>query len=261
MSATTSPVPLIGTSDPIGPSIIEAFETLDKWKGCRVDGAPKRMVYEHNRSRAAGSGFPSCMELGLSRGLSEHEVASLFGWTTGDYRWETVEFEDYPFLPNKMTKVKCHLTRDDVMPYVHVLGSALSKLPPLLSTQTLWRGHRRKLDSTDVGGIVILKGFTSVTRDRDTASEFVTKANEGRSGERTLLAFLDHKSSRCIAKFSALNNEMEVMFPLDTTFEIVSPPEGGSGEDQKAVEAAVRRLQKEMPEAEIDLVYLKEIPG
>ena len=94
-------------SDPLTPLIIEAFEKLDKWKGCLLDAAPSRMVFEHNRKRAAGNGFPSSIEIGKKFGLTDHEISALFGWTTGDYRFlnpiarggDTVDFEDYPFLP------------------------------------------------------------------------------------------------------------------------------------------------------------------
>ena len=256
------------TNNPLAPFVIEGFEQLNKWKECLVDAtAPKRMVFEHNRKRAAGNGFPSSIEIGDTFGLTEHEVSALFGWTTGDYRFinpiargeETVEFEDYPFLPTQLTKAKCRLHRNDVLPYVQVLNSALSKLPLLVSSQVLWRGHRRKLLETSVGSKVVMKGFTSVSRDRDNALAFCVKANEGRSNRRTLLAFLDHHSSRCIAKFSARKDEMEVMFPLDSTFEVVCEPEGTSEKDKQAVREAVERLRKELPDAEIDLVYLKEV--
>ena len=254
-------------NDPLTPLIIEAFEKLDKWKGCLLDAAPSRMVFEHNRKRAAGNGFPSSIEIGKRFGLTDHEISALFGWTTGDYRFlnpiarggDTVDFEDYPFLPTKLVKATCRLHRDDVMPYVHVLNSALLKLPPLVNSKLLWRGHRRRLSQKSIGSRVVMKGFTSVSRDRDNALAFCVKANEGRSNQRTLLAFLENHSSRCIAKFSARKDEMEVMFPLNTTFEVVAEPEDSSKEDKKAVDEAVERLRNDLPDAEIDLVYLKEV--
>ena len=62
--STMSSVASVGSgtavaNDPLTPLIIEAFEKLDKWKGCLLDAAPSRMVFEHNRKRAAGNGFPS----------------------------------------------------------------------------------------------------------------------------------------------------------------------------------------------------------
>lgn len=282
--SVSSSVDAITSNTPQLPSfIIEGFEKLDKWKECLLVAStssatpPKRMVFEHNRKRAANNGFPSSIEIGTkSYGLTVHEVAALFGWTTGDYRFlnpiargeQTVVFDDYPFLPNQLTKASCRLHRDDVLPYIHILNSALLKLPPLVSsTQILWRGHRRKLlQKKTLGSKILMKGFTSVTRDRDTALEFCIKSNEGRSKQRTLLAFVQHSTSRCISKFSARKDEMEVLFPLDTTFEVVAEPhhdEHSSSssveEDKQAVKEAVERLRKDMPDAEIDLVYLKEI--
>ena len=203
-----------------------------------------------------------------------HEIAAIFGWTTGDYRFinpiargePIVVFEDYPFLPDQLTKASCRLHRNDVLPYIRVLNSALLKLPPLVVSSSsqilLWRGHRRKLPKNVVGSKILMKGFTSVTRDRDTALEFCIKSSEGRSNQRTLLAFVEHSTSRCVAKFSARKDEMEVLFPLDTTFEVVEEPDPENScveEDKQAVKEAVERLRKDIPDAEIDLVYLKEI--
>jgi hypothetical protein len=273
VSSSTIEKPLVGLSK----KIIDGFERLDKWKGCQTveEGSstpsPKRLVFEHNRARAAATGFPTRLEVGQKQfGLTDHEVAAIFGWTTGDYRFvnpiargqDRVVFEEYPFLPNSMTQVTCELSRQDVMPYIHVLDSALSKLPTISSSsssqQSLWRGHRRKV-SSEIGTTLVLNGFTSASRDRDSALAFAEKANEGKSDKRTLLAFVEHSSSRCLAKVSARRNEVEVIFPRDSTFEVVASPTDRSEDDKLVVQRATERLRKSMPDAEIEVVYLKEV--
>eukprot|EP00961_Rhodomonas_salina_P282760 3821179-Rhodomonas_salina.1 len=89
-----NPMPMISDDRVHSMIAIRGFETLNKWKDCTSDDddirrkIPERMVYEHNRARAARSGFPSVLEVGRSPafGLTDHEVAAIFGWTTGDYR-------------------------------------------------------------------------------------------------------------------------------------------------------------------------------
>lgn len=253
----------------LDPATIGAYESLNKWKGCSRTDAPTRLVYRHNRSRAATTGFPTRLATGTNIGLTEHETAAVFGWTTGDYRLlnpiarglPIVEFDDYPFLPQEMTKTTCRLSRADVMPYVRVLSSALSKLPPLSSQQMLWRGHRRRLVPSGVGRIFKMQGFTSVTRDRENAIEFATKSNEGRSNQRTVIGILGHSGGKCISKLSARPGEMEVLFPPSTVFEVVDPPGDTGGDDLRAVQKAAERMRESMPGAEIDLIYVREVEG
>jgi len=144
-----------------------------------------------------------------------------------------------------------------------VLHSALSKLPDLPSRhQRLWRGHRRKVTpSPTIGDIVTMEGFVSVTRDRESALEFATKANEGRSNERTLVAFLEHSSAKCVAKLSARSGETEALFPPGAMFEVVEPPGDTADEDGMAVRRAVERMRQNVPGADIDLVYVREVFG
>jgi hypothetical protein len=275
-------------------TIIAGFESLNKWNHCittmeeRQSKIPKRMVYQHNRARAAGSGFPTVLEMGCQRGLTDHKVAVLFGWTTGDYRFvnpiargnPTTEFTDYPFLPHQMTKATFVLSRDDVLPYIQIMNSALSKLEPESSSQhyCFWRGQtRRPIPSSSsnnnnddnnnndivVGSTFVLKGFTSVTRDRENALEFCTKTDGVSSAaQRTLLCIVESKSGRCLSKFSARSDEMEVLFPLDTTFEVVEPPpedDSSFEQNQKAADQAREELQAKLPGAQIELIYVKEI--
>lgn len=265
LSQNHVPVAPTAAESPLDSNTTEGFERLDKWKGCK--NAPKRFVFEHNHSRAKNTGFPTRSEIGKNLGLTNHEVAAVFGWTTGDYRFvnpiargqESVEFDDYPFLPNSMKKATCELSRQDVMPYVDVLSSAFSKLPANSSSkEVLWRGHRRQV-SNKVGTIFTLKGFTSVSRDRDNALTFAEKANEGRSNMRTLIAFVEHSNSRDLAKLSARRDEMEVVFPRDTMFEVVAAPKERVVEDESAAMWATVRLRKAMPGAKIEVVYLKEV--
>mmetsp|Transcript_37533 Transcript_37533/g.63926 ORF Transcript_37533/g.63926 Transcript_37533/m.63926 type:complete len:344 (+) Transcript_37533:200-1231(+) len=265
---------------------LTAYEQLDKWKECLLDNnlpnnvvrnsnkkPPSRRVYEHNRKRAAGTGFPTRLAVGRSLGLTDHETASIFGWTTGDYRLLNpaargrgekkmsmiVEFDEYPFLPHDTTKVTCRLSKEDISPYLAVLTSALYKLPPLNNSQILWRGHRRPIYPSAPGTMVTMDGFTSVTRDRETAIEFAVKSNEGRSKKRTLLCILEHYSARAISKLSARSNEMEVLFPPRRTFEIVDAPKDTKSDDLRAVQNAVEKLQKEIPGAEVEIVYVCEV--
>lgn len=257
-------------------AVIARFEALDKWKQCvttqgeNVDATkiPNRMVYQHNKSRAAGSGFPSALEVGHSRGLTDHEAAAIFGWTTGDYRFinpiargnETTEFSDYPFLPHQITKVNFVMMREEVLPYIQILSVALSKLPTQPGDQRLWRGHMRPLpDATQtVGATFLMKGFTSVTRDRENALEFCIK-NSGESPKQmVLLAIVESISGRCVSKFSARSEEMEVLFPLDTMFEVVEPPADYLEIDQNAVQQATKQVQNKAPGTTITLVYVMQ---
>lgn len=268
---------------------IRGYEQLDKWKGCpsfptttgtggstsatTCSKAVSRPVYQHNRARAAATGFPTRLAVGTKLGLSEHETSSVFGWTTGDYRLinpiardigaRVVEFDEYPFLPQDTAKVKCRLAREDVLPYIRVLQSALSKVPALQDRQRLWRGHRRQFCNRDTrpGSIIRLDGFTSTTRDRDRALEFATKANEGRSQKRTLMCILQHENAKCISKLSARREEGEVLFSPGTILEVVDPPGDTYKNDADAVQRAVERMRKleSMSEATIDLIYAKEV--
>jgi len=274
-SASADPTDACDAQQQLDAQIIDAYENLDKWKRCILDldgtlevaKLPVRLVYKHNRSRAAGTGFPTRLTVGRNMGITDHETAAIFGWTTGDYRLlnpiargdDKVEFDEYPFLPTKLAKVTFQLTREEVMPYVRVLSSALSKLSALSSHKMrLWRGHRRLIRPSKVGSIVVMKGFTSVTRDRENALEFAVKSNEGRSNKRTLIGILEHSNARALSKLSARPNEMEVLFPMNTAFEVVDPP-GRTSDDLRAVQRAAESMQKEVPGAEIEVVYVREV--
>lgn len=252
-------------------SILKAYEELNKWKECLNDDSPKtkelvRYVFKHNLSRAAGTGFPTRLQVGEQLGLTQHETAAIFGWTTGDYRLlnpiargeSLADFDDYPFVPQELTKLRFRLHATDVQPYIEVLKTALSKLPSLPDSQCrLWRGHARSLGSTTPGSIVRLPGFSSVTRDRDTAISFATK-DGSQSRQRSVLCILDHFSAKSLSKLSARSNEYEVLFPADRTFQVVEPPTDES-DHREAVELAVRTVQQSHRECEIQLLYLKEV--
>mmetsp|Transcript_839 Transcript_839/g.2332 ORF Transcript_839/g.2332 Transcript_839/m.2332 type:complete len:236 (-) Transcript_839:114-821(-) len=212
--------------------------------------------------------------MGTKLGLSDHETCALFGWTTGDYRFinpiardadaQVVEFDEYPFLPQNTAKVKCRLTREDVLPYIRVMQSALSKLPPLQDRQQrLWRGHRRRFPNPRPGSnmLSLTQGFTSTTRDREKALEFAMKSNEGRSQKRTLMCILQHHNAKCISKLSARRQEGEVLFSPDTVLEVVDPPGDTYEEDMEAVQRASEKMRESggMPEAMIELIYVREV--
>ena len=264
------------TPPPLSPSILSAFEQLNKWQ--HVPNAPPRFTFKHNLQRASSTRFPSVLDIARKTyGLSDHEAAAVFEWTTGDYRLVNpiarggsnkkqdsyVEFQDYPFLPQQTTKVTCRLERDEVMPYVHVLQSALLRLPATSAVDTVpfYRGHRRPITSTRPGTTLVLPGFTSVSRDREQALSFAEKVNEGRSAQRSLLVFLESRRARSLASLSVRRDEAEYLFPLDTTCVIVEPPEDRREQDQHAAREATERLRKEMDndDAEIQVVYLKEV--
>ncbi|CAB9504596.1 expressed unknown protein [Seminavis robusta] len=264
--ATCSSSSVTSTTLPTTTATIEAFESLNKWKnGATSLQIPPRMVYQHNRSKAASKGFPSVLEVGQSRGLTDHEVAALYGWTTGDYRMvnpiarglEIVEFEDYPLLPQDLSKVTFTLTKEDVLPYIQILKAALSKLPS--DGQRVWRGHKRPLPR-NVGSTFVLEGFASATLDRDNALEFCTQvaADGSNQNQRTLICMLSSQSGKSISKFSARPEEMEVIFLPDTKFEVVDAPTS-SENDQKAVKHALEGLREKLPEATIHLLYVKEV--
>mmetsp|Transcript_26357 Transcript_26357/g.83465 ORF Transcript_26357/g.83465 Transcript_26357/m.83465 type:complete len:256 (+) Transcript_26357:104-871(+) len=242
---------------------VEGFERLDKWRMCERDvGA--FFVCRENLTRAENTGFPSALEVGKSKGLSPHEVAALMGWSTGDFRFvnpiarglEEVVFEDYPLG----AKASCRLVRADVMPYVGIISSALRALPPVPAGHRLWRGHRSPVLS-DAGAILTFGGFTSTTYDRDEALRFATQLGAaGSSPRRALLAIEEHASGRSVASFSARRGELEVLFPLDRRFQVLPPPPEEQAEaDARAVREALEQLRQHMPEAEIDLVYLREL--
>ena len=152
------------------------------------------------------------------------------------------------------------LTRDQVLPYIEILKVALSKLPS--DGQRAWRGHKRHLPK-EIGAKIALEGFTSATMDRDLALEFCTKMDGGKSScsDRTLICILSSTSGKSISKFSARPEEMEMIFPPDTIFEVVNPPEDTFGDDQQAAQAATRKLQQDSPEATIEMVYVIQVCG
>ncbi|KAL3931054.1 MAG: hypothetical protein SGBAC_011485 [Bacillariaceae sp.] len=256
-------------------SIVDAFESLNKWKTTvseTTKSIPSRLVFSHNKSKAAGKGFPTVLDTGRRFGLTDHEIAALFGYTTGDYRFVnpiargqgTVEFDDYPWLPQDFSKIKFVLTRDEVRPCVHMLSAALSKLQQSnnSSLQRAWRGHKRPLPNR-TGQRFVLEGFGSATLDRDTALEFCIKTDgevTKQNAKRTLIGIVQSTGGTSISKFSARPQEMEVLFPPNTAFEVVDPPsEDSSEEDTRAVKDAVEKLQKNAPDATIELLYVKEV--
>ncbi|CAJ1408688.1 unnamed protein product [Effrenium voratum] len=201
------------------------------------------------------------MQVGKDLGLSEQEVSAVLGWTTGDYRLinpiargqEEVEFEDYP----QGVKSKCRLHRAEVLPYVQVLGSALEKLPPA-SAARLYRGHRRAVELPP-GAVLKMPGFTSVSYDMDSALQFATQANQGRSVKRSLLVFQESFSGRCISKLSARKREVEVLFPVDSCFEVAAAAAAADADAAAEAEKAAEELRKTMPEAEVKVVYLRQV--
>jgi len=46
---------------------------------------------------------------------------------------------------------------------------------------------------------------------------------------------------------------------MDTTFEVVDPPGDTASDDRRAVLRAAELMQKQMPDAEIELVYVREV--
>eukprot|EP00933_Yihiella_yeosuensis_P022482 TRINITY_DN17708_c0_g1_i1.p1 TRINITY_DN17708_c0_g1~~TRINITY_DN17708_c0_g1_i1.p1 ORF type:complete len:275 (-),score=61.08 TRINITY_DN17708_c0_g1_i1:376-1200(-) len=239
---------------------LQGFESLDKWKRCERD-TEEFLVFQKHLARAKYNGFPSTLEFGKEMGLTDHEVSAVFGWTTGDFRFvnpiarglDEVTFEDYP----GGNKAMCHLRREEVLPYIQVLSSALRKLPPTASRQQrLWRGHRRPVPS-EPGTVLMFRGFTSTSYDRDESLRFAAQTNAGQSVARTLLAIEEHFSGRTVAKLSARKGEVEVLFPLNRYFEVIDGE--ASSADQAAVDAAVEGMRKEMPDAEVKILHLKEV--
>jgi len=49
------------------------------------------------------------------------------------------------------------------------------------------------------------------------------------------------------------------LFPPGQIFEIVDPPEDTRGDDLAAVRRAVELMRKEIPDAEVELVYVREV--
>lgn len=238
----------------------EAFEKLNKWKRCERD-VGEFMVYQQHLQRAEYNGFPSSLEVGRGMGLTAHQVAALMGWTTGDFRFVNpvargeaeATFEDYP----SGVKALCRLAREEVMPYVHVLASALQALPPVPPGQRLWRGHRMRM-SNEAGSVIALSGFTSATYDRDEALRFATQVTDSeRSAQRTLIAIEEHSSGRSIAKFSARRGELEVLFPLNRRFQVL--PGERADADERAVQDRVAEMRRSIPEAEVQLIRVREV--
>eukprot|EP00413_Alexandrium_margalefii_P038317 CAMPEP_0204599340 /NCGR_PEP_ID=MMETSP0661-20131031/54769_1 /ASSEMBLY_ACC=CAM_ASM_000606 /TAXON_ID=109239 /ORGANISM="Alexandrium margalefi, Strain AMGDE01CS-322" /LENGTH=257 /DNA_ID=CAMNT_0051610055 /DNA_START=127 /DNA_END=900 /DNA_ORIENTATION=- len=242
---------------------IKAFEQLNKWSRCDHDiGA--FMVYGQHLQRAENTGFPSVLEFGKEVGLTSHQVAALLGWTTGDFRFVNpiargaaeVSFEEY----SSGSKALCRLTKDEVVPYVNVISSALHVLPRVLAGQRLWRGHRMPI-SGELGAVFTLRGFTSATYDRDEALRFAAQVTDpAAASQRTLIAIEGHCSGRSIAKFSARRGELEVLFPLDRHFQVLPRPDGVKvDEDERAVQNVVQGMRGSLPEAEVCIVYVREV--
>ena len=221
------------------------------------------------------------------RGLSPPQVAALFGWTTGDFRFvnpvargaDGVSFDELPpgfgFAP-----VRCSLTRREVLPYVAVLVSALQALPaPVRLGARVWRGHARAVPA-ECGQILLLPGFTSCSYSADEAIRFATQHYSPlKCGARSLLVIDEHSSGRDVRAFSARRREAEVLFPADTAFEVLTrlkvqvDDEHSSSSSQQASSAALapdvraalrdalREMRRASPAAELEVVHLREVTG
>lgn len=265
----SDPVAIMSTTSKVS-KVEKELQSLNKWKTCiskvkNTAEIPPRMVYERNRKQAANKGIPSVLEYGRQVGLTDHETTTVFGWTTGDYRFvnpiargqDTVEFWEYPWIPQDLTKVQFSLSREEVTPYVAVLKSALSKLMP--DRQILWRGHRRKIPQTP-GSRFFLEGFTSVTRDREKALEFCTKVTPETHEDDplSLLAIVESYRGKCVSKFSARPEELEVLFSPTTHFEVLEAPRDRQQSDLDAVNEAAKQSETQKS-LSIDVVYVKEV--
>lgn len=275
---------------------IQAVESLNKWKECISEWIvtsttteppsiviPPRYVFAHNRTQAASKGFPSVLEKGQTMGLTTHETVALYGWTTGDYRflnplarrrrWRqeedkvvVVEFEDYPLLPYDLRKYTFRLFLTDVLPYLRILQSALSKLPPQTSDIIIWRGHvvvvvgstTSLLLPQSIGSRFILPGYTSATLDRDMAVKFCTSAKKEENDDNDknsdnyyyyLIGCVSSQTAKSISKWSCRPEEMEVLFGIDTEFEVVPAP--SEAEEEDTIHG--------MPPSSIIRLYVKEV--
>eukprot|EP00929_Paragymnodinium_shiwhaense_P027668 TRINITY_DN16194_c0_g1_i11.p1 TRINITY_DN16194_c0_g1~~TRINITY_DN16194_c0_g1_i11.p1 ORF type:complete len:295 (-),score=48.27 TRINITY_DN16194_c0_g1_i11:396-1280(-) len=242
-----------------------AFERLDKWKRCERPGVGSCLVYDANLSRARFDGFPSALENGQQWGLTTHEVAAVFGWSTGDYRFvnpiargaSEVRFEDYP---SGSEPAMCALTREEVSPYIYFLSSALRKLPSDVSSNWMWRGHHRRIDGGP-GSVVVFEGFTSASFNRDEAVKFAIKDPvPEKSHTRTLLVFQETCTGKLISKLSARRREAEVLFPIGAAFEVMPPPSDSErSADEAAANEAQQAMRKHIDDAEVHVVYLREL--
>lgn len=257
----------------LSPAILSALEQLNIYQS--IPNAPPRYIYSYHLNRAANTRLPSVLTIGRDTyHLTDHQIAAVFGWTTGEYRWVNpaargtkgvISFDAYPFLSDgDMTKHTARLDSKQILPYVHVLQSALLRLPPLGGSVILYRGHRRPLPNATT---FTLRGFTSVSRDRENALEFA-ESKDGRSSERCLLVILRSSSARSLTALSARREESELLFPLDTTFRRVevkgdnAVPIGNIESDRRAVEQATERLRAKLGKdsnAVIRLVYVEEV--
>jgi len=186
----------------------------------------------------------------------------LIGWTTGDYKFinpiargsNEATLDAYvSYVP--LVKASCSLTQKEVSPYIDILSGALRKLKQAYGT--LWRGQRWPAE--ELGTIITLPGFTSTSHIFDEALDFVKK-DSGSSATRTLFAIVSHKSGKDINSFSVRKAESEVLFPLDSRFEVVECSSSTVDEAKRQeVRAAEQEMKQNTPEAKLDIVCLKEV--
>lgn len=161
------------------------------------------------------------------REMSKHEIAAV--------RMYTLEFKKifgdmcklslYSILNEKLRNEDRHhliLYRE----YILLLLHAIRKCRPV-EVKIVYRGikFRASLEDFQIGKLIIWYQFSSCTIDIGIQQKFI-----GDEGERTLFHIeIVHGRARMINEFSAFPEEVEVVFPPYSHFEVVGNYNAGNG--------------------------------
>lgn len=232
---------------------VEDYEKLDKHAHCLGPPASTYMVYQQNLQNARTSQQNQhVLQAGQNAGLTQPETVAIYGWTLADYEfinpiaWGAASANLWIYPEHKYT---CSLSKAEVWPYIQLLNSAVSKLPPAQPVgATLWRGSKQSAKEL---GNVISGGYSSCSRDFDAAFDFVN----WRGG--SLWAIESHTTGKDISKFSEAPSEGEVLFWPDSRLKVVECSSTTiNNARQQEINKAIKQLEQQGKK--LDVICLQE---
>ena len=140
--------------------------------------------------------------------------------------------------------------REDVIKLRHViktLDGALECLPRYKSEEALFRGEQVKIECLQPGVLFYMVHFTSFSQNVSKALDFTTKQTH------TLFLLRNPKSGADIAFASEHEDEMEVLYPRNTRFEVLHVFSGAQARDH------VPELQNTIILDELTVIVIAEV--
>lgn len=131
---------------------------------------------------------------------------------------------------------------------ITTLDNALKSLPRYMSEEALFRGEKLRIQCLQAGKQFHLVYFASFSLDMYQALEFT----EGQT--KTLFVLRNPKSGADIAFASAVKEEMEVLYPRNTRFQVLHVYTGAEARDD------VPELKNAMIEDQLTVIVIAEAP-